>query len=111
MNHNKYEKFVSHEDKLFTGVETAMIIAAVAGAGATVYAASQKPPTPPPPPPAPTMQTGAAAASTSTKTLAEDNSKVSNSRATARKGAAAYRIPLQAQATGFKTSGGSGLNI
>lgn len=105
------EKLLSNEEKLCTGVETALIIGAVASAGTAIYTAQNQPKAPPQPPPAPTMQTGVAASSTSTKTLAEDNSKVSNSRATARKGAAAYRIPLQAQSTGFKTTGGSGLNI
>lgn len=95
--------------RLHTGAE-AIVIGGLISAGSAVYAAKNQPKIPTAPK-QPEMQTGQVAETQSTKTLEEDGTKKVSARKTARKGAAAYRIPLESKSAGASISGGSGLTI
>lgn len=89
-----------------TGAE-ALVISSLVSAGTALATGLNKPKIPK----APVQTTGVQPETQSVQTLQEDNVQKQSARQTARKGAAAYRIPLQAQSTGVKTGGGTGLNI
>ena len=101
---------IEQSDKLYSGAETAMAVAALVSAGTAVYSATQKPKMPSMPK-QPEQIVGVEAQQQAVKTLEEDQVQKASARQTARKGAQAYRIPLEAKSTGVTTGGGTGLNI
>lgn len=89
------------------GLEAILLSTLVSGALSIGAAAMSKPKIPK----APVQTTGLEPELQAAQTLEEDNVQKQSSRQVARKGAAAYRIPLQAKSTGVATGSGSGLNI
>lgn len=110
---NRLQRILDKRDKLHTGLEPIIIASLVGAAGAAASSAitSSMKPNIPKPPKQPDQIVGIESQAQTTTNLEEDQVGKTNARRTARKGAAAYRIPLQAKSTGVASSGGSGLNI
>ena len=88
---------------------TIMAISAVASAGTAVYQATKSAPKIPTGPDK--IATGNIAPEAAAATFKEDETANVNKRAIARKGASAYRIPLETKTTGIATTGSTGLKI
>ena len=107
---DKIQILLDKQDKMFDPMTAAVLISAGVSAGTAIYQAKNQPKMPKAPK-QPDQIVGIESQVQGTKTLEEDQVQKQSARQTARKGAAAYRIPLEAKSTGVKTGGGTGLNI